>query len=144
LLSYSFYTDSLVIWFLNALSLFLTAWVFERRTSRTAVVGITVLSAFLGGLGYALLNQAHPHTPLASPLMISWGYVSAAMVCGVICWKSMKVFEKIILGLALLWLLKSFFPPYGHHLLLVQLMVMAAVALLCLSGRIFKKATFEA
>jgi membrane associated rhomboid family serine protease len=134
-IAYPFYIDGLDVWFLNALSLLLTAFVFENSISRRSMVLIALGAALIGGLVYALLNQQQPLDPIASPMMISWGYIAAALVCGFRNWNKLILFEKIIVGLSLITLL-NFFSPNQNGILITQFMVMISIAVgVLLSGK---------
>lgn len=134
-IAYPLYIDGLDIWFLNALSLLLTAFVFENSISRRSMVIIALGSALIGGLVYALLNQQQPLDPIASPFMISWGYIAAVLAYGFRDWKKLILFEKIIIGLSLFTLL-NFFSPNQNGILITQFMVMISIAVgVLLSGK---------
>jgi membrane associated rhomboid family serine protease len=103
LLTYPCYVGGLLTWLINSLVVFLTGYIIENRIKRLYIIILIALSSFIGGLVFILINKDDPNNiPIASPTMISWGYWTAAIVLGIKFWKTLNLFERIILFLCIL------------------------------------------
>ena len=105
LITYPLYVGGLIAWFHNSLVIVLTGYIIENRLKKQKIIVLIFLSSIIGGLIYVLLNRDNPLVPIASPTMITWGYWAAAIVIGLNHWKSLILFEKIVLALCLLSIL---------------------------------------
>jgi membrane associated rhomboid family serine protease len=103
LITYPLYVGGLKTWFLNSLVIILTGYIIESRVKKADMIGLILISSIIGGLFFILLNQSNEfNAPIATPTMISWGYWTAAIVIGLKYFKSLNLFEKIVLFLCFL------------------------------------------
>ena len=127
--SYPLYVGGLLSWLYNSIVLYLTGLIIEIRLTKKPIIMIILSSVIIGGLVAILINQGDPiNRPIASPTMITWGYWSAAIVTGVYHWKSLNLFEKILLGLSLLSIFSIQNQNFGF--LIGQIVVIAIVAII--------------
>lgn len=75
---------------------------------------------------------------MASPGLIAWGFWIAAVTCGVMHWRDLKIVEKVILVIFLLSILNFEHSNFGY--LLAQIGVVTAVLIFVLTFKVFKKA----
>ena len=87
LFTYPLYVGGGINWFQNSLVILVTGYVIEYRLVKKDIYILIGLSSFIGGLIYIILNQ-EPNfiKPIATPSMISWGYLSATIAIGLIFW----------------------------------------------------------
>jgi membrane associated rhomboid family serine protease len=138
---YRFFTYPLIVgglfnWLWNSIVLLLTGYVFENRTTKGYMIAICLISTFIGGMIYSIFNQG-TLIGLIGPSIISWGYISAIIVCGLKFWKTLNVYEKVILILSMISLL-SIIAPENIGIILSQIIVVTFVAILALTLKIFK------
>ena len=130
LITYPLYIGGLITWFHNTLVIVLTGYIIENRLNKQNIIGLILLSSIIGGLIYVLFNRDNLLVPIASPVMITWGYWSAAIVIGLNYWKSLILFEKIVLALCLLSILSIWNDNIGFFL--GQIIVILIIAVLTL------------
>ena len=95
------------------------------------MIGLILLSSFIGGFIFILINHNDPNnTPIASPTIISWGYWAATIIIGLKFWKTLNLFEKIILILCFLSIFSIQNPNLGF--LLGQISVIVIIMLVSL------------
>jgi len=101
--SYPLYIGGLLTWFHVSLVIFLTGLIIENRIGKQNTLGLIVLSSFIGGLIFIIINQDDlTNRAIATPTMISWGYWASAIIVGLKFWKQLNIFEKIVIFLCLL------------------------------------------
>jgi len=100
LITYPLYVGGLITWFLNSLAMLCYGYIIENRIKRRDLIGLILVSSIIGGLLFMIFSQNNElNVPIASPSMIAWGYWAATIVIGIRYWKSLNLFEKIVLGL---------------------------------------------
>lgn len=100
LFTYPLYCNGLKTWLLNSIPIIAAGYIIESRVKRNEIIGVILISNVMGGLFYIILSQNDElNTPLASPIMISWGYWAAAEVIGIKNVRSLNLFERIVLVL---------------------------------------------
>ncbi|MEL6673270.1 MAG: hypothetical protein AAFR61_13795 [Bacteroidota bacterium] len=124
LLLYPFHVDGLVAWFLLSLGLLLWGVMWEKKLS-TAAWKLWLLAAVLGGLGYAWFNQASGN-PLVGPVFLFWASLGCALGVGLKYRASLKLVEKVLLGLAFLALGLFLLPNRGGVEILSALILLAS------------------
>jgi membrane associated rhomboid family serine protease len=103
LFTYPLYVGGLLNWVHNSLVIILTGFILENKITRKYLIGLMLISSFVGGLTFIILNQNDGYDlPIAAPTMISWGYWSATIIIGLKYWKTLNLFERIVLILCLL------------------------------------------
>jgi membrane associated rhomboid family serine protease len=130
LITYPLYVGGLITWLHNSLVIVLTGYIIENRLKKQNIIGLILLSSIIGGLIYIILNHDNPLIPIASPAMITWGYWAAAIVIGLNYWKSLILFEKIVLILCLLSILSIWNDNFVF--LLGQIIVIVMISILTL------------
>jgi len=131
LLTYPLAVGGLIIWFKTSIVFVLTGYIIEHRVKKFDMLGMIILSSIIGGLFFIILNQNNElNIPIASPVMISWGYWAAAIVIGVKRWRSLNLFEKVIIILCGLSILSIWNDNLGF--LIGQLMVIVIVFLIAI------------
>ncbi len=129
LITYPLYVGGLTTWFLNSLVFLLTGFIIESKLLKKDMIGLIFLSTVIGGLVYIILNQNDINNiAIASPTMISWGYWSATIVIGLKYWRTLNLFEKIIMILCFLSVLIIWNDNFGFFL--GQLSVIITIAIL--------------
>ncbi len=130
LITYPLYVGGLIAWFHNSLVIVLTGYIIENRLKKQNIIGLILLSSIIGGLIYVLFNRDNPLMPIASPAMITWGYWAASIVIGLNYWKSLNLFEKIVLILCFLSILSIWNDNIGF--LFGQVIVIIVIMILTL------------
>jgi len=103
LITYPLYVGGLTAWFLNSLVILLSGFIIENKLKKNDLIGLIFLSSVVGGLVYIIINQNDiQNIAIASPTMISWGYWSATIVIGLKNWRTLNLFEKIVIILFVL------------------------------------------
>ena len=101
--TYPLYVGGLLTWFHVSLVIILTGLVIENRIGVQNTLGLIVLSSFIGGLMFVIMNQGDlTNRAIAAPIMISWGYWAVAIIIGLQFWKQLNVFERIVIILCFL------------------------------------------
>ena len=119
------------MWFHNALVIILTGFIVENKVQNKDLLGLILLSSIIGGLIYIALNQGNSYDiPIASPTMISWGYLAATIILGVRYWRTLNLFEKVVTILCFLSILSIGDDNFGFFL--GQLAVIITIAALTL------------
>jgi len=129
LLTYPLFGAGLLNWFYNSLAIVFTGYIIENKIKRRELIGLIVLSSIIGGLVFIIINYgAEYNSPIASPIMITWGYWSAAIVIGLRNWRTLNPFERIIMVLCFLSVLIIWHENLG--LFIGQLSVILTIVLL--------------
>jgi|GEM_PF-1899772 len=129
LVTYPLYVGGLLTWFLNSLALVYYGYIIENRLKRADLVGLILISSIVGGLFFMIFNQnSEFNSPIASPSMIAWGYWAATIIIGIRYWKSLNLFEKIILGFGFLSILSIWNDNLGF--LFSQIIVIILIMIL--------------
>jgi len=129
LITYPLYVGGLITWFLISLAMLCYGYIIENRVKRTDLFGLILISSIVGGLICMIFNQNNEFdVPIASPSMIAWGYWAATIVIGLKYWKSLNLFEKIVLGLGFLSILNIWNDNFGF--LLGQIIVIILIMIL--------------
>lgn len=132
LITYPLYVGGLLTWIHNALVIILTGFIIEKKVYKQDLIVLIILSTIIGGLIFILFNQGETYnSPIATPTMISWGYWSATIILGLKYWRTLILFEKIILILCFLSILSIWNDNVGF--LLGQLTVIISIAILTLT-----------
>jgi len=139
LITYPLYIGGLITWFHNSLIIVLSGYIIENRLKKQDIIGLILLSSIIGGLIYVLFNRDNPLVPMASPSMITWGYWAAAIVIGLNYWKSLILFEKIVLAFCLLSIISIWNDNIG--VFLGQIIVILMISVLTLIQIKMKKQT---
>lgn len=131
LITYPLYVGGSLTWFHNSMIIILTGFIIENKVKKQDLIGLIILSSVIGGLIYIILNQGEVYNrPIATPSMISWGYWSATIIIGLKYWRTLNVFEKLVMILCFLsiWSIGS----ENTGFLFGQLSVITIVAILTL------------
>lgn len=129
LLTYPFYIYNIIVWFHIALVITLTGYIVENRIKKIDLYGLIILSCVAGGLIYIIINRNDElNIPIASPVMITWGYWAAAIVIGFRFWRSLNLFEKIIVICCVISILSLWNDNYGY--IIGQLTVIVLVMII--------------
>lgn len=129
LLTYPLFGAGLLDWFYNSLAILLTGYIIENKIKRNELIGLIVLSSIIGGLIFIIINYgAKYNSPIASPIMISWGYWSATIVIGLRNWRTLNLFERIVMILCFLSVLIIWHDNLGFFI--GQLSVILTIVLL--------------
>ncbi|MFO7830136.1 MAG: rhomboid family intramembrane serine protease [Bacteroidales bacterium] len=103
LITYPLYVGGLTAWFFNSLVILFAGYIIESKLQKNDLIGLIFLSSVIGGLVYIIINQNDTHNlAIASPTIISWGYWGATMVIGLKNWRTLYLFEKIVMILFIL------------------------------------------
>jgi hypothetical protein len=79
------------------LVLVLTGFIIENRIKKRDLIGLILLSSFIGGLLFIIINQGDINNrAIATPTMISWGYWASTIIIGLRYWRGINLFEKIV------------------------------------------------
>lgn len=101
--TYPLYIGGLLTWLHVSIVIFLTGLIIENRIGKQNMIGLIVISSFIGGLMFIIINQDDlTNRAIVTPTMISWGYWSSAIVIGLKFWKELNNFEKIVIILCFL------------------------------------------
>jgi membrane associated rhomboid family serine protease len=131
LITYPLYVGGLLTWFHNSLIIILTGFIIENKVQKQYLIGLIILSSIIGGLIFIIFNQGETYNiPIATPTMISWGYWSATIIIGLKYWRTLNLFEKIVMILCFLSILNIWNDNFGF--LLGQLSVITIIAILTL------------
>ncbi len=129
LVTYPLYVGGLATWFLNSLAMLCYGYITENRIKKKDLVGLILISSIVGGMFFMIFNQTNEfNVPIASPSMIAWGYWAATIVIGIRYWKSLNLFEKIVLGLGFLSILNIWNDNLGF--LFSQVIVIISIMIL--------------
>lgn len=129
LLTYPLFGGGLLIWIHNSIVIVLTGFIIENRLKKADLIGLILLSSIIGGLLFIIINQGDNYNiPIVSPTMISWGYWSATIIIGLRYWRTLNLFEKIVLILCFLSILSIWNENTGF--LTGQIAVIITIALL--------------
>ena len=96
LLTYPLYGTGLVTWINHSIILVLIGFIIEKKVKRLDLIGLVIMSTIVGGFLYIVFNQDGPNVGIASPVMISWGYLGVGIVIGLKDWQYLNLFEKIL------------------------------------------------
>jgi membrane associated rhomboid family serine protease len=103
LITYPLYVGGLLAWIHNSLIIVLTGFIIENKLKTKNLISLILFSSIIGGLIFIIVNQGDTYnTPIASPTMISWGYWSATIIIGLRFWRTLNLFEKIVMILCFL------------------------------------------
>jgi len=128
LLSYPLYVGGGLSWLHNSLVIFLTGYIIESRIQKKDLFVLILLSSIIGGLSFVIFNQGDYHNaPIASPTMISWGYWSMCVIVGLKYWRTLNIFEKIIVILCFASILSLGNDNFGFFI--GQLCVIVGIAI---------------
>ncbi len=131
LITYPLYVGGLLTWVYNALVILLTGFIIENRLKKPDLIGLITLSSIIGGLIFMIINHGESYDiPIATPTMISWGYWSASIIIGLRFWRTLNLFEKIVIILCFLSVFSIGNENFGF--LLGQLTVIFTIAILTL------------
>ena len=131
LITYPLYVGGLLTWILNSIVIILTGFVIENKIDKQDIFGLIGLSTIIGGLIFIIINQGEAYnTPIATPTMISWGYWSATIIIGLKYWRTLNLFEKIVMILCFISVLSIWNDNFGF--LLGQITVIITIAILTL------------
>jgi membrane associated rhomboid family serine protease len=132
LITYPLYVGGLKAWFLNSLALILYGYIIENRIKKYDLLRLIFISSISGGLFFMIFNQNNEiNIPMASPTMISWGYWAATIIIGLRFWKTLNLFEKIIMVFGFLSILSFWNDNLGFLLgqLIVVILIMTLTIL---------------
>jgi membrane associated rhomboid family serine protease len=130
-ITYPLYVGGLLTWIHNSLVIALTGFIIENKLKKQDLIGLILLSSVIGGLIFIILNYGDSYnTPIATPTMISWGYWSATIIIGLKYWRTLNLFEKIVMILCFLSILSIWNDNFGF--LLGQLSVIIIIAIMTL------------
>jgi membrane associated rhomboid family serine protease len=128
-ITYPLHVGGLLAWVHNSLIIVLTGFIIENKLKKQDLIGMILLSSIIGGLVFVIINFGDTYnTPIATPSMISWGYWSATIVIGLKYWRTLNLFEKIVMILCFLSILSIWNDNFGF--LLGQLSVIITIAIL--------------
>ncbi len=103
LITYPLYVGGLSTWIQNSLVIILTGFIIENKVKKKDLIGLILLSTIIGGLVCIIFNQGEEYNiPIATPTMITWGYWSATIIIGLKYWRTLNLFEKIVMILCFL------------------------------------------
>ncbi|RIH62708.1 rhomboid family intramembrane serine protease [Mariniphaga sediminis] len=126
--TYPLYVGGLITWIHNSIVIILTGFIIENKIKRKDLISLILLSSFVGGLIFIILNQNNNYNlPIAAPTMISWGYWSATIIIGLKSWKSLNLFEKIVLVLCALSILSIWNDNIGFFMGQISVIVIIGI-----------------
>jgi len=129
LITYPLYVGGLLAWIYNSLIIILTGFIIENKLKTKNMISLILLSSIIGGLTYIIINQGETNNiPIAAPSMISWGYWSATIIIGIRYWRTLNLFEKLVMILCILSTLSIINIDFGFFI--GQLAVIFTIALL--------------
>ena len=95
LITYSFNWSS--SWLYQVIIILITGFVIEHLLKKKTIISIILLSVITGGFIYLLLAQNNEmNIAITGPRMIVIGYSVTAIFIGIRNWKTILVFEKIV------------------------------------------------
>jgi len=128
-ITYPLYVGGLLSWIHNSLVIFLTVLIIEKKIRKQYLTGLIILSSIMGGLIFIIINQGGAYNkPIAAPTMISWGYWSATIVIGLKYWRTLNLFEKIVMILCFISILSIWNENFGFFM--GQLSVILLISIL--------------
>ncbi|MGV8091395.1 MAG: rhomboid family intramembrane serine protease [Mangrovibacterium sp.] len=131
LITYPLYVGGLLTWIYNSLVILFIGFIIENKLKKQDLIGLIILSSIIGGLIFMIINHGKSYDiPIATPTMISWGYWSASIIIGLRFWRTLNLFEKIVIILCFLSVISIENENFGF--LLGQLTVILTIAILTL------------
>ncbi len=133
LLTYPLFVGGLSSWIFISIVIFFTGLIIERKLKRIEIIRLIFISSFVGGMIFTIINYGNEYCrPIASPIMILWGYFGATLVIGFKYWNSLNLFEKIIIHLCFLLILMIYNNNFGF--LIGEISVIITIMIITIKG----------
>jgi membrane associated rhomboid family serine protease len=132
------FSGSLITWFFVSIALILSGFIIEQRTTKKRIIQLTIFSAMVGGLIFIILKNDKTNIPYIGQSMIVCAFIAFAIICGLIFWKKLILFEK---GIVVFFIINVILMPLNINdadIFFTEVIVMVLVFILTMVLKPFR------